>query len=275
VFKHKRSRDRHVKLHTGDRRYRCQLCENAFSRSDHLKIHMRTHDQRKPFQCAACNRGYSTSAALTAHMQGHKAHNQLAKRLKHFAKYQANLVAPQLLSALLPAPSSAALSAAAALAPTQPSSLSVAKRPADSHTPELPKRARLSSDRSPLGCLSPPESPISVQDDDDDVRTRLSSSTSSSTASGAFAPPTTAAIAPNSHKYKIEHLLADAPSSRTSTSLTATAPTATASTAAPLLPTPNASSLYNNYLYYYQYYQYYQQLSSSLPVPLRYPSTSF
>lgn len=32
LFKHKRSRDRHVKLHTGDRKYRCAHCESAFSR---------------------------------------------------------------------------------------------------------------------------------------------------------------------------------------------------------------------------------------------------
>jgi len=32
LFKHKRSRDRHVKLHTGDKKYRCPHCESAFSR---------------------------------------------------------------------------------------------------------------------------------------------------------------------------------------------------------------------------------------------------
>ncbi|KOX74332.1 hypothetical protein WN51_00235 [Melipona quadrifasciata] len=37
LFKHKRSRDRHVKLHTGDRRYRCTHCEAAFSRRDNTK----------------------------------------------------------------------------------------------------------------------------------------------------------------------------------------------------------------------------------------------
>lgn len=72
LFKHKRSRDRHVKLHTGDKRYRCEHCESAFSRSDHLKIHMKTHDNMKPFQCSICNRGYNTAAALTSHMQNHK-----------------------------------------------------------------------------------------------------------------------------------------------------------------------------------------------------------
>ncbi|KAG9511319.1 Zinc finger protein 423-like protein, partial [Fragariocoptes setiger] len=71
-FKHKRSRDRHVKLHTGDKRYKCPHCPCAFSRSDHLKIHLKTHDHRKPFQCTICNRGYNTAAALTSHMQSHK-----------------------------------------------------------------------------------------------------------------------------------------------------------------------------------------------------------
>lgn len=63
-FKHKRSRDRHVKLHTGDKRFQCSQCESAFSRSDHLKIHMKTHDHMKPFQCSFCNRGYNTAAGM-------------------------------------------------------------------------------------------------------------------------------------------------------------------------------------------------------------------
>ncbi|XP_022658917.1 zinc finger protein 423-like isoform X4 [Varroa destructor] len=72
LFKHKRSRDRHVKLHTGDKKYKCTQCVAAFSRSDHLKIHMKTHDQGKPYQCSMCNRGYNTAAALTSHMQNHR-----------------------------------------------------------------------------------------------------------------------------------------------------------------------------------------------------------
>ncbi|XP_043598343.1 zinc finger protein 423 homolog isoform X2 [Bombus pyrosoma] len=82
LFKHKRSRDRHVKLHTGDRRYRCTHCDAAFSRSDHLKIHMKTHDTQKPYQCTACSRGYNTAAALTSHMQSHKKQSQGTSRLQ-------------------------------------------------------------------------------------------------------------------------------------------------------------------------------------------------
>lgn len=107
-FSHKRSRDRHIKLHTGETKYKCELCDSAFIRSDHLKSHMKTHDLAKPFQCPSCNRGYATSAALTSHMQNHKSPNQLAKKIKHFVKYQANClpgilpgVNQQLVSALV------------------------------------------------------------------------------------------------------------------------------------------------------------------------------
>lgn len=104
LFSHKRSRDRHIKLHTGETKYKCNLCDNAFIRSDHLKSHMKTHDLAKPFQCQSCNRGYATSAALTSHMQAHKSPNQFAKKLKHFVKYQAGIlpgVNQQLVSALV------------------------------------------------------------------------------------------------------------------------------------------------------------------------------
>ncbi|XP_015788981.1 zinc finger protein 423 [Tetranychus urticae] len=72
MFKHKRSRDRHIKIHTGDRRYKCNHCDSAFARSDHLKTHMKTHDDMKPHRCYPCNRGFSSSAALTSHIQNHK-----------------------------------------------------------------------------------------------------------------------------------------------------------------------------------------------------------
>ncbi|XP_066246919.1 zinc finger protein 423 homolog [Euwallacea similis] len=71
-FKHKRSRDRHTKLHTGDKKYKCFQCESAFARSDHLKIHMKTHDMKKQFKCNKCHKGYNTASAFSFHEKSHK-----------------------------------------------------------------------------------------------------------------------------------------------------------------------------------------------------------
>lgn len=119
-FKHKRSRDRHVKLHTGDKRYKCQHCTCAFSRSDHLKIHLKTHDHRKPFQCTVCNRGYNTAAALTSHMQTHKRPNVISSQCHPAAQHTPPLTAMPPFTAPLQTP----LSAFHPFMPPLPTSLS-------------------------------------------------------------------------------------------------------------------------------------------------------
>ncbi|RUS77281.1 hypothetical protein EGW08_014945, partial [Elysia chlorotica] len=34
---------RHYRKHTGDKPFKCQVCDRAFSRSDHLSLHMKRH----------------------------------------------------------------------------------------------------------------------------------------------------------------------------------------------------------------------------------------
>jgi hypothetical protein len=70
-FKHRRSLNRHVKLHSGEKNFHCPYCETAFARSDHLKAHIRTHNNSKPFRCSICQCGYSTQAALKVHIAHH------------------------------------------------------------------------------------------------------------------------------------------------------------------------------------------------------------
>lgn len=70
-FKHRRSLNRHVKLHSGEKNFHCPYCATAFARSDHLKAHIRTHNNSKPFRCSICQCGYSTQAALKVHIAHH------------------------------------------------------------------------------------------------------------------------------------------------------------------------------------------------------------
>ncbi|RNA16573.1 zinc finger protein 423-like, partial [Brachionus plicatilis] len=70
-FKHRRSLNRHVKLHSGEKNFKCPFCTTAFARSDHLKAHIRTHNNSKPYRCSICQCGYSTQAALKVHIAHH------------------------------------------------------------------------------------------------------------------------------------------------------------------------------------------------------------
>lgn len=78
-FTRKVSLVNHVKVvHTGERRYPCNICPLKFSTSDHLKRHMRTHTGEKPFKCSYCDRAYAQSGDLVKHSKIHVGENPYA-----------------------------------------------------------------------------------------------------------------------------------------------------------------------------------------------------
>ncbi|KAL8559761.1 hypothetical protein ACOMHN_002294 [Nucella lapillus] len=74
LFREKRHRDRHLKLHASDRKLKCSQCDAAFDKKESLKAHTQRHhdSSTKPYQCPLCPCGFSSPVSLTRHLVSHK-----------------------------------------------------------------------------------------------------------------------------------------------------------------------------------------------------------
>ena len=69
---------RHVKIHSGDKKYQCSEpgCNFSFTRKDHLNRHMRAHIGEKPFSCNFCKASFTTKESKNRHTKNKKACTQ-------------------------------------------------------------------------------------------------------------------------------------------------------------------------------------------------------
>uniref|UniRef100_A0A8C6KRZ1 Zinc finger protein 236 n=1 Tax=Nothobranchius furzeri TaxID=105023 RepID=A0A8C6KRZ1_NOTFU len=70
-FTVKSTLDCHVKTHTGQKLFCCHMCNTSFSTKGSLKVHMRLHTGSKPFKCPFCELRFRTSGHRKTHIQCH------------------------------------------------------------------------------------------------------------------------------------------------------------------------------------------------------------